>query len=283
VFCKEGTTMQYGRKSFGNVGGYELLENCIDLSKIAGNDAVELLKAKSISPGKCNLIVDPLLAGTFIHEAFGHACEADGILAGDSILDGKLGSQIAPEFVTVTDGGAEQGLNGSYRYDSELCESKITSLIKDGILTSYLHNLETAGRMGTVPTGNGRSGGMFEKPIVRMSNTFLHPGDYSMEEILQELKEGYIFVNWNYGYTNPGDGMFMFKAEKAYAVENGEIMKDKIYSEAALTGNTLSVLSKIGALSKETKRSQGNCGKGGQSVPVTDGGPYMLFKDMVVG
>ncbi len=283
VYAKENSNIRNGLKVFSNKGGYELTENCIGLTVEAANDALELLNAKRITPGKTNMIIDPLLTGTFIHEAFGHACEADGVLAGDSILEGKIGAQLAPEFVNITDGGAEPNLNGSYEYDSETVKSKTTFLVKNGILNSYLHSLETAGKMGEEPTGNGRAGGVFEKPLVRMSNTFLQPGDYSLEELLQELKDGYLFINWNYGYTNPADGMFMFKAQKAYKVEQGAIMKDKIYVESALTGNTLEVLQKISALSKEIKRSSGTCGKGGQSVPVSDGGPYVLIKNMVVG
>ena len=283
VYAKENSVMRNGFKTYSNKGGYELMENCRDLSIDAAKDAIELLNAKMITAGKANLIIDPLLSGTFVHEAFGHACEADAILANDSILQDKLGQKLAPEFVNITDGGATPGLNGSFKYDSELVESKDTFLIKDGILNSYLHSLETAGRMGQEPTGNGRAGCLFDKPIVRMSNTFLHPGSYTIEELLQELKNGYLFVNWKYGYTNPGDGMFMFKAEKAYKVENSEILKDKIFIESALTGNTLEVLQKISALSKETKRSPGTCGKNGQNAAVSDGGPYVLLKNMVVG
>jgi TldD protein len=123
VFAKENSVIRNGFKIYSNKGGYELTENCIDLSIAAANDALELLNAKQITSGKTNLIIDPLLAGTFVHEAFGHACEADAILANDSILQDKIGERLAPEFVNITDGGATPGLNGSYKYDSELVES----------------------------------------------------------------------------------------------------------------------------------------------------------------
>ena len=185
VFANENSLIRSCHRRFSNRGGYELIDNCIGLSLEASKDAIELLSAKMITPGKTNLIIDPLLGGTFVHEAFGHACEADGILNNDSILEGKLGTVIAPDFVNITDGGAVPGLNGSYEYDSETVKSTNTYLVKNGVLNSYIHSLETAGRMGVEPTGNGRADGTFKHPLVRMSNTFLEPGDRTVEELLE--------------------------------------------------------------------------------------------------
>jgi TldD protein len=183
--------------------------------------------------------------------------------------------------VHVVDDGTLVGRYGYTPFDDEGTQGRRVDIIEDGILTSYIHSLETAARLHMEPTGNGRADGWNMTPVVRMRNTYLSPGDYSLEEMMEEMGTGLLCVDWNYGYTDPADGSFMFKARKAYQVENGE--RGQVYRDAALSGNTVEILARIGALSKETHYSEGTCGKSGQSAWVTDGGPWTLVRDVVIG
>ncbi|MHA2007943.1 MAG: TldD/PmbA family protein [Promethearchaeota archaeon] len=292
VYTQENGIIQRAVNSVGGIGGFEITEteNAEKLSEKTAKEAVDLLKAKSPIGGKFTIITDPKMTGTLIHEAFGHAVEADSVLNNASILKGKIGDKVASSDVNIIDNPTmEQGkkfslpyeLFGCYFVDDEGIPSQKTTIIKNGILKSYLHNLETSSRMGTSPNGHGRSSSFSSKPQVRMGFTFLEPGDWSMEEIIEDTKEGILCEDFQYGYTKPSTGNFQFKCKFSYKIVNGE--KKELMRDVSLSGMILEALNKISAIGRETNYSDGMCGKGGQSVRVCDGGPYIRIEDITVG
>jgi TldD protein len=114
-----------------------------------------------------------------------------------------------------------------------------------------------------------------------MSNTFIEPGDATMEEILAECGEGILLVGSRGGQVDPGRGVFQFNAEYGYLIGKGE--KAGMVRDVSLSGEILSTLHGILLCGKERVMHQGFCGKGGQSVPVSDGSPHILLSDAVVG
>jgi TldD protein len=114
-----------------------------------------------------------------------------------------------------------------------------------------------------------------------MGFTFLEPGDWNKEEIIAETKNGILCEDFQYGYTDPSTGNFQFKCKFSYKIENGE--KKELMRDVSLSGMILEVLNKISAIGKQTSYSDGICGKGGQSVRVCDGGPYIRIEDITVG
>ncbi len=292
VYTQENGVIQSAVNSIGGIGGYEIVEteNAEKLSEKTAKEAVDLLKAKSPIGGKFTIITDPKMTGTIIHEAFGHAVEADSVLNNASILKGKIGENIASNGVNILDNptmGQGKKLNlpyelfGCYFVDDEGIPSQKTSIIEKGVLKSYLHNLETSSRMESSPNGHGRASSVSFRPQVRMGFTFLEPGDWSMEEIIEETKEGILCEDFLYGYTEPSTGNFQFKCKFSYKIENGE--KKELMRDVSLSGMILEVLNKISAIGKQTSYSDGMCGKGGQSVRVCDGGPYIRIEDITVG
>ena len=292
VYAFEEGVIQRSINSVGGLGGYEIMETskADKISTKSAKEAVELLKAKSPKGGKFTVIMDPKLTGTFVHEAFGHAVEADHILNKESILEGKIGKQVAQENISIIDNpvmnlGAKYGLEyeffGSYYVDDEGVPSQHTDIIKNGILKNYLHSLETASRMGVEPNGHGRAGGLSSKPQVRMGITLLEAGDWSLDEMIADTKEGVYCEDFQYGYTDPTTGNFQFKTSLSYKIEKGE--KKELMRDVALSGMTLEVLNRVSAIGKEVSFSDGMCGKGGQRVRVCDGGPYIRVKDTTIG
>lgn len=278
---KDGPIKQSGRESIGITGGFEIIDLCPNMGEKAAKKAIELLSAKPVIGGKYNIIADPLLTGTFIHEAFGHACEADLVLAEESILKDKIGEKLGPEFINIIDDPGKESFYGSIIFDSECIQAKKVQLVKDGILNEFMHNRETSSKMNVAPTGNGRSQSYKSVPVVRMTSTYLEPGNWQLEEMIEELKEGLLCENWKYGYANPSVGDFQFKMERAWKIEKGE--KAYLLRDAALSGMMLEALNKITAISKEIIYDDGACGKSGQHVPVSSGGPYIRINDNVIG
>ncbi len=294
VFTKKNSVIENSVNSVAGIGGYEIAETnkAINLSKKTAKEAVALLDAKSPVGGKFTIIADSKLTGTMIHEAFGHACEADLVLNNESILEGMIGKKVASEEVTIIDNptmGQGRQFNlpyelfGSYFVDDEGIPSQKTIVIENGILKNYLHNLETSSRMNVLPNGHGRASSSSERPQVRMGFTFLEPKDWSFEEIIEDVKDGILCEDFKYGYTDPTTGNFQFKCRLSYRIKDGE--KKEIMRDVALSGMILEVLNKISAIgNKESfNYSVGMCGKGGQHVRVCDGAPYSRIEDITVG
>ncbi len=298
LFCmvytnKNGVT-QSSVNSVAGIGGYEIAETekAANLSKKTAKEAVELLNAKSPVGGKLTVIADSKLTGTIIHEAFGHACEADLVLNNESILEGMIGEKVASEDVSIIDNPSMgQGkqfnlpyeLFGSYFVDDEGIPSQKTIIIENGILKNYLHNLETSSRMNVPPNGHGRASVSSERPQVRMGFTYIEPKDWSLDDIIEDTKEGILCEDFQYGYTAPTTGNFQFKCRFSHKIKDGE--KKEIMRDVSLSGMILEALNKISAIGnkKTFNYSVGICGKGGQRVRVCDGAPYIRIDDVTVG
>jgi len=279
--ASDGATYQSGRKSRFGVCGYELFKkyDVLALAEKAGRTAAELLHARQPEGGIMPCVLDPELAGVFIHEAVGHAAEADLVLENSSILAGKIGEQIASQHVTVYDDPTISEY-GYYPFDAEGVPAKRTTLIDCGVLSSYLHSRETAGRLGGSSGGNARAQGC-AIPIPRMSNTFIANRDMGFEEIIEELRDGVYLKGSRGGQVNTGEGIFQFNAELGYVVRNGEICE--MLRDVSLSGQTLEILKNITAVGDDLAFHSGRCGKSGQAVPVSDGSPHILVNRAMVG
>jgi TldD protein len=262
------------------VGGLELFdrEDPVALAKIVGETAVALLDAESPKGGTFPVILDQELAGVFVHEAVGHATEGDIILEGDSCLEGKLGQQIGSELITVKDDPSLMR-NGYYPFDDEGSKAQETVLVENGVLKSYLNSRETAGRLGGLPR-NARAEGT-DRPVVRMSNTFIDNGEWKLEEILEELGSGVYLAGSRGGQVSTGEGVFQFNAKRGFLVEKG--VKTKLLRDVSLSGKILQTMLDVKAVGNDLKFNSGRCGKAGQLVPVSDGSPHLLIANATVG
>ncbi|WP_297418933.1 TldD/PmbA family protein [Thermococcus sp.] len=283
VTAKENGEMQTYWKSFGGTTGWELVEG-IDLPSWTGfvkEKATSLLHARAPPSGTFDVMMDPELTGVFIHEALGHAVEADSVKNGDSILGGRLGEMIGVEGLNVVDDPTLPGKFGSYVYDDEGVRAKRIELITDGILMNYLNDRETSALLDLESNGHGRAQGYAYQPLVRMGNTYVEPGDWSFEEMLAEVRSGLYMIGDKGGQVDTAGGTFTFGAKEGYVIENGKIKTH--VRDVALSGKILDVLKNIKAVGNDTRiEFPGYCGKG-QVVPVDDGGPHVLTSALVGG
>lgn len=268
---------------FGAPTGYEYFDK-LDLNKIAveaAKKALRMLKAKPAPSGRFTVITDPDLTGVFSHEAIGHACEADGVIAGESILKDRLGKQVGSELVNICDDPTYPGGWGSYRYDDEGVLALKRMLIEKGILKTYITNREAAAKLGIEANGGARAQDYSHPPIVRMSNTFIVPGDWTFEEMLEDVNYGVYLLGSRGGQVDPAKGTFQFNAKEAFLIEKGEITKPLL--DVSLSGLILETLYNIDAVGKDFSLRTGTCGKGGQGVPAGTGGPHIRIRNAVVG
>ncbi len=280
--AKDGNVLQNGHGSIGGVKGFEVIEN-EDLEKFSreiSDKAIRLLSAKPAPSGQFPIIADNLLTGVLIHEALGHAVEGDLIIQNDSILKDKMNQTIASDIVNIFDDASMKEGFGYYAYDSEGVKTKPNQLVKNGKLVSLLNSRESAGKLNMKSSGNARSS-ISDQPIVRMSNTYLQPGDMTFEELCEDIKDGIYLKGSRGGQVDTGKGIFQFNASEAFKIDNGEITTT--LKDVSLSGNILETLKNISGVGKDFKLSVGYCGKGGQTVPVGDGGPHTKILNALVG
>ncbi|OCQ99753.1 hypothetical protein BCD67_15215 [Oscillatoriales cyanobacterium USR001] len=280
--ARNGETVQTGRETTGSRKAYEDLTKLDEQVRSAAQRAVDSLALPPVNGNTYTVVIDPILSGLFVHEAFGHLSEADMAYENPDILEVMtLGRKFGPDELQIFDGAAPPGHRGSYFYDDEGTPATTTQLIKDGVLVGRLHSRETAGKLGESVTGNARCLNYHFPPIVRMTNTWIERGKTPVPELFTDIKEGVYARNWLGGMTN-GE-MFTFSAGEAWMIRNGELAEP--VRDVTLSGNVFTTLADIEAIGDDFYWDEsGGCGKGGQGgLPVGCGGPSLRIRNVVVG
>jgi TldD protein len=280
--ARDGDTVQTGRETTGSRKAFEDLTD-LDL-KVRGTAqrAVSALTLPPVQGNTYTVVIDPILTGLFVHEAFGHLSEADMLYENPDLLEVmSMGRRFGSPELQIFDGAAPEGHRGSYLYDDEGTPATTTQLIRDGVLVGRLHSRETAGKLGEQPTGNARCLNYHFPPIVRMTNTWIERGKTPVADLLADIPEGVYAQNWLGGMTN-GE-MFTFSAGEAWMIRNGKLAES--VRDVTLSGNVFKTLANIEAIGDDFYWDEsGGCGKGGQNgLPVGCGGPSLRIRNVVVG
>ena len=241
--------------------------------------AIAMLNAAPSPKGRFSVVLDPEMTGVFSHEALGHAAEADSIIDRESILAGKIGMKIGNENVTIVDDPTANDF-GHYVFDDEGVKARPTVLLSKGVLANYINSKETARALDMDPNGHARAEDYSSVPVVRMSNTYFQPGEESLSDVF-DVRSGVYLKGMKGGSVDIFSGGFMFKAQEAYEIKNGEI--GKLMKDVTITGNILETLNQIESVGKDFGTSPGVCGKSGQDAPVSDGGPHIRIRNIAIG
>ncbi len=279
--ARRGGDVQQAGFSIGSQGDYGLVENLDSQVIDAAKRAVGLLDAKSLDGGERTVILDPVLAGVFVHEAFGHLSEGDNVYENQKLKEIMyMGRKFGGKHLNFTDGAVIPELRGSYKYDDEGTPATLTPLVREGELVGRLHSRETAARLGEKPTGNARAISYNFPPIVRMTNTIIEPGDATLDDLLAGVNDGVYVRNWYGGMTQ--HEMFTFSSGEAYMIRNGEIQE--AVRPVMLTGNLFETLENLDGIGNDLGMNQGGgCGKGGQSpLPVSNGSPHIRIQNCLI-
>ena len=280
--ARDGGDVQQSGVSLGSDGDCSFMEHLHGEAKEIARRAVNLLKAPQARGGQYTVVLDPVLAGVFIHEAFGHLSEADHVYENQRLRDLMvMGRRFGGGHINVVDTAALPGLRGSYKYDDEGVPATKAYLLEEGVLVGRLHSRETAAAMGETPTGNSRAINYHFPPIVRMTNTFIEPGSATFEDMVSDIDDGLYLRNWYGGMTSMEQ--FTFSAGEAYAIRKGRV--EELMRPVLLSGNLFTTLENLDAIANDLEMNQGGgCGKGGQSpLPVSNGSPHIRIQKCLVG
>jgi TldD protein len=240
-----------------------------------------LIRSPLPPSGRTEVVLDPTLVGFLVHEAVGHAAEADIALGGSCLL-GKTGQRVAAESVSITDDPCYLGGPGSYGYDDEGVPARPTALIHEGTFSGFLHNRETAFSMGAEPHGNARAWNFSCEPVIRMSNTYLHPLDHTLEELVEGVHDGYLVTAGHMGGESDYNGEFTIGTGYCQKIEQGALTEER-FKGPVITGNAFEVLNHIHAIGNRElfEVRAATCGKT-QPAFVGVGGPpiktHVMFR-----
>ena len=283
VFVHEGKTENRNAARSFRMGA-ELVGP--DLAKELADEVVRDIdarfEARRPKGGQMSVVMGAGASGILLHEAMGHAFEADFNRKGQSIFSDKMGQQVCPKGVNVVDDGTIAFNRGSGNYDDEGVPAEKTYMVKDGILTSYLHDRISASWYGVSPTGNGRRENFRYNPIPRMRATYMESGDADPKSIISDVNQGIYVDEFSNGQVKIGEGDFTFFVKSGYLIEDGHLTMP--VKDINIIGNGPQALADILAVGNDLKIDNGTwtCGKE-QSVAVSCGMPTVLIRNLTVG
>ncbi len=283
IFEQDGRRETKSASRSFRMGMEMLTENLIDeLAEDAVKGMDARFEAKRPKGGQMPVVMGAGASGILLHEAMGHAFEADFNRKGQSIFSDKLGKKVCESGISIVDDGTIKRNRGSVNYDDEGVPGQRTCMVQDGILTSYLHDRVSAGFYGVSPTGNGRRESFRYAPIPRMRATYMESGSAQKEGIIASVKKGIYVDEFSNGQVQIGEGDFTFFVKSGFLIENGRLTQP--VKDINVIGNGPEALADIVAVGDDLKIDDGawTCGKG-QSCPVSCGIPTVLIKKLTVG
>ena len=287
----KGGDVEQSYRNFGWSGGWEALDawhamdRVLEEARTCKNGLEHGVKSPE---GRMDLVVGPPVTGIMAHESCGHPTEADRVLGREASLAGKsfiapesLGMKVGSGVVNVVDDPTAEHAIAYYQYDDEGVKARRRYLYKGGIVTELLQNRETAAAFRTRSNGAARATSYDREAIVRMANTFVEPGEWTPEEMIQVVKRGVwmkTYMEWNID-DKRFNGKYV--GREAYLIENGEVKGPVRKTVVELT--TPMVWGSVDTVGKDLDLMEaGFCGKSdpAQALDACLGGPSMRLRNV---
>ena len=275
VIAARGQEIKVAYRPFSVLGGAELLDGMDAGVEETVRQALELLESQPMVPGEYECVCTPEVTGMIVHEAFGHGVEMDMFVKDRALARECVGEYVASRLVTMHDGSAVDEAATMF-FDDEGTLTGDTVIIDKGVLRRGMCDALSAARLGMTPTGNGRRESYERKAYTRMTNTYFQGGEYTPEEIIASVKDGFLLEAPSSGMEDPKNWGIQCMVTTAREIKDGKLT-GKLFSPIVLTGYVPDLLKSVTMMSRTPELSgSGFCGKGYKEwVKVSDGGPYM--------
>ncbi len=241
----------------------------IESAERSANIAKNAVNATQCESGVYDLILSPTVAGNIFGSIISGANPINHLM-GTSPLHNKLGKKIGPDKLTIYDDPTHSEGLGSYPFDMEGVNAKPTPIIQNGVFKSLIHNTSSAkiwsllgligvGKFGTRTTGNSQLGYLMMEGsgprtlFPNSSNTVIKPGDYSIDEMVQESQNPTILVtsNWYTRFTNAREGTFStIPRDGSFLIKDGEIVQS--IKKFRISDNLLRMCENVTQIGKDT-------------------------------
>jgi TldD protein len=270
---------EISKMSYRPASGRKGLEILTDLESSVpelSKELADLLDAVSMEPGEYEVILDPDMAGTLAHEAFGHGVETDMFFKKRARAVDYLGKRVGSELVTMYDGAAGVDQTGSYLFDDEGVFSSKTCVIDKGILKGGISDTLSALALNLPLTGNGRREAYSHKAYARMTNTYFAPGISTLEDMIASVKHGWKLSQLDAGMEDPRNWGIQLICMVGREIKEGKFT-GRVASPIVCSGYVPDVLSSVSMVSNDFELGgSGACGKGHKEyAKVSSGGPYV--------
>ena len=284
VVFQQGTQTENKSTSRSFRCGAEMLSDALieEMASEVVKGIDDRFAAKRPKGGQMPVVMGAGASGILLHEAMGHAFEADFNRKGTSIFADKMGQQICPKGIQIIDDGTLMGNRGSLNFDDEGIPGQKTYMVEDGVLTSYLHDRISAAHYGVRPTGNGRRESFRYAPLPRMRATYMESGTAKAGDLIASVSKGIYVDEFSNGQVQIGEGDFTFYVKSGYLIENGRLTQP--VKDINIIGNGPEALAAMEGVADDLAVDPGawTCGKE-QSVPVSCGIPTVLISKLTVG
>ena len=291
------------RRTFPDSGGYRAAGyehiRSLDLlgrAPLLAEEAVELLSAPVLPPGRRTVVLHPSQLYLQIHESCGHPVELDRVFgteaayAGTSFLTTdklETGFRYGSDLVSLVADATTPGGLGTFGWDDEGVVAQRVPLVSAGIFSGYLSSRETAARIGLASGGAVRADGWNRLPLIRMTNINLEPRPgMSFADIIADTDDGLLLESNRSWSIDDRRLNFQFGVEVAREIKAGRV--GRLYRNATYTGITPQFWGSCDAVADERSWvlvGVTNCGKGqpGQGMHVGHGCSGARFRDVEVG
>jgi len=282
LLCADGANRASIGKRSGNTSDPNYLRHW-DYEKASdevAESAGKMLYADYVESGNYPIIMANEFGGVIFHEACGHLLETTQIEHKTTPFMDKKGEKIAHENLTAWDEGLSENAFGTIDMDDEGMPAQRTLLIENGILKNFISDRTGFMRTGHPRTGSGRRQSYAYAAASRMRNTYIAPGNYSMDDLFNSVDKG-IYCKQMGGGSVGATGEFNFSVSEAYLIENGQITKP--LKGATLIGTATDIMNKISMSSQDLGLAAGFCGSVSGSIYVTVGQPHLKVDSITVG
>ncbi|HEY9909095.1 MAG TPA: TldD/PmbA family protein [Thermosynechococcaceae cyanobacterium] len=282
LLCADGANRSSIHERVGDTSNPAFLRDW-DYSATAesvAESAGKMLYADYVESGTYPIVMANKFGGVIFHEACGHLLETTQIEKRTTPFIDKKGEKIAHENLTAWDEGLTSDAFGTIDMDDEGMPAQRTLLIEKGILKNFIADRAGSVRTGHPRTGSGRRQSYTYAAASRMRNTYIAPGDFSVEDIFASIDKG-IYCKKMGGGSVGATGQFNFGVDEAYLIENGKITKP--LKGATLIGDATEIMQKISMSSNDLDLAAGFCGSVSGSVYVTVGQPHIKVDSITVG
>ena len=282
LLCADGANRASIGKRSGNTSDPNYLRHW-DYEKVSNEvaeSAGKMLYADYVESGNYPIIMANEFGGVIFHEACGHLLETTQIEHKTTPFMDKKGEKIAHENLTAWDEGLSENAFGTIDMDDEGMPAQRTLLIENGILKNFISDRTGFMRTGHPRTGSGRRQSYAYAAASRMRNTYIAPGNYSMDDLFNSVDKG-IYCKQMGGGSVGATGEFNFSVSEAYLIENGQITKP--LKGATLIGTATDIMNKISMSSQDLGLAAGFCGSVSGSIYVTVGQPHLKVDSITVG
>jgi TldD protein len=282
LLCIDGTHRTSVGRRLGDTSDPRFLETwdytatAADLADSAG----KTLYADYVESGVYPIVMANEFGGVIFHEACGHLLETTQIEKRTTPFLDKKGETIAHESLTAWDEGLTPNAFGTIEMDDEGMPAQRTLLIEKGVLKNFLADRTGSLRTGHPRTGSGRRQDYTFPAASRMRNTYIAPGDYTLEQLFASIDKG-IYCKKMGGGSVGATGQFNFAVDEAYLIENGQVTKP--LKGATLIGDAQEIMSRISMCSQDLALAPGFCGSVSGSIYTTVGQPHLKVDSITVG